>query len=71
MKPTRYELIDKDGRKNGVGDKGDMIDLAHALWPGQPQDSGDGPEPEGWSLQIVGGETIYQRNALGPVKVIP
>lgn len=52
QRPARYQLISKNGIPHGYGTKGDLIDLAHSLWPGQHQDdSANHEEPNGWDLQ--------------------
>ncbi len=47
-----FHLIDRAGKIVSTGTKGDLIDLAHTLWPDQHQDdSTDFEEPNGWDIQ--------------------
>jgi hypothetical protein len=53
--PTRFELLDKDGRRSAVHeDVGHLADLAHRFWPDQEQD--EDRTGKGWDVQVAGCE---------------
>lgn len=53
--PTRYELIDKDGKVVGTDSSATLLaDLARVRWPDQSQD--EERSGRGWDIQTVGAD---------------
>ena len=55
-RPTRYELIDKDGRKAPMtfGTARAAAEAARRIWPGEEQD--EDRTGKGWDIQVVGAD---------------
>lgn len=55
-KPTRYEVVTKDGKVLATFDhQRDAYEWAIRNLPGE-QETGDGPDPTSWDIQVVGAD---------------